>query len=183
MLVDAASKIRVGYGLEPTTQMGPVVSRRALAKIVGYIDKGVQEGARLLLDGRGIQVPGYPHGCFVGPTVFADVTPDMTIAREEIFGPVFGITAVDSLEDCYTIIAASPFGNAASIFTQSGGAAREFAYRVACGNIGINIGIAAPIAFFPFGGMKDSFFGVLHGQGQDAIHFFTDTKIVLSRWF
>ncbi len=181
-LVEAAAKIRVGYGLDEATQMGPVVSRRALAKVTGYIEKGVQEGARLLLDGRGIQVPGFPQGCFVGPTVFDRVTPEMTIAREEIFGPVFGIVAVESLEDCYPIIAASPFGNAASIFTSSGGAAREFAYRVECGNIGVNIGIAAPIAFFPFGGMKDSFFGALHGQGQDAIDFFTDSKIVISRW-
>ena len=182
-LVEAAARIKVGYGLDESTQMGPVVSRRALNKILGYIEKGVQEGARLLLDGRSIRVPGFPNGNFVGPTVFGDVTPEMTIAREEIFGPVFGITPVDSLEDCYPIIDNNPFGNAASIFTASGRAAREFAYRVACGNIGINIGIAAPIAFFPFGGMKDSFFGVLHGQGQDAIDFFTDKKVVISRWF
>ena len=183
MLVEAARRIKVGYGLDPATQMGPVVSRRALEKVVGYIDRGVQEGARLLLDGRGVRVPGFPSGCFVGPTLFAGVTPEMAIAREEIFGPVLGIMSLDRLEACYPIIAQSPFGNAASIFTESGGAARDFAYRVECGTIGVNIGIAAPIAFFPFGGMKDSFFGVLHGQGQDAIDFFTDKKVVISRWF
>lgn len=182
-LVEAAAKIRVGDGLDESTQMGPVISRAALAKIRGHINKGIEEGARLLLDGRGIQVPGFPNGNFVGPTVFDQVKPEMTIAREEIFGPVFGVVPVESLEDCYPVIAASPFGNAASIFTGSGGAARQFSYRVACGNIGVNIGIAAPIAFFPFGGMKDSFFGVLHGQGQDAVDFFTDKKMVISRWF
>jgi malonate-semialdehyde dehydrogenase (acetylating)/methylmalonate-semialdehyde dehydrogenase len=182
-LVEAASRLRVGYGLDESTQMGPVVSREALNRIVGYVENGLQEGARLLLDGRGIVVPGFEEGCFIGPTIFTDVTPDMTIARDEIFGPVFAIMPVDTLEDCYPIIAANPFGNAASIFTASGKAAREFAYRVECGNIGINIGIAAPIAFFPFGGMKESFFGVLHGQGQDAIDFFTDKKVVITRWF
>jgi malonate-semialdehyde dehydrogenase (acetylating)/methylmalonate-semialdehyde dehydrogenase len=183
LLVEAAARIRVGNGLDEGTQMGPVVSKRALSKVVGYIDKGVAEGGKLLLDGRGIRVAGYPNGCFVGPTVFGDVTPEMTIVREEIFGPVFAIMPVASLEDCYTIIDASPFGNAASVFTGSGKAAREFAYRVECGNIGVNIGIAAPIAYFPFGGMRDSFFGTFHGQGQDVINFFTDTKVVISRWF
>jgi len=182
-LLDAAARIRVGYGLDESTQMGPVVSREALAKIHGYIDQGEKEGARLLLDGRGIQVPGFPNGNFVGPTIFDQVTPSMAIAKEEIFGPVLGIVAVQNLDECYRIIEQNPFGNAASIFTASGGAAREFSYRVACGNIGVNIGIAAPIAFFPFGGMKDSFFGVLHGQGQDAVGFFTDKKVVISRWF
>ena len=182
-LLEAAKRIKVGYGLDESAQMGPVVSKKAQKKVVSYIDKGVAEGAKLLLDGRGIQVPEYPNGCFVGPTIFADATPDMTIVREEIFGPVFAVISVPTLEDCYPIIDASPFGNAACIFTASGKAAREFSHRVECGNIGVNIGIAAAIAFFPFGGMRDSFFGTLHGQGQDAINFFTDTKVVISRWF
>ena len=182
-LLEAASRLKVGDGLRPDTQMGPVVSKKAQQKVISYIDKGVAEGARLLLDGRSIKVEGCPNGYFVGPTLFADVDPNMTIAREEIFGPVLGIAAVDRLESCYPIIANSPFGNAASVFTSNGGAAREFAYRVECGNIGVNIGIAAPIAFFPFGGMKDSFFGTLHGQGRDAIRFFTNDKVVISRWF
>ncbi len=182
-LVEAASQMRVGYGLDESTQMGPVVSRQAQARVCGYIEKGAEEGARLLLDGRGRQVPGFPQGCFVGPTIFGDVTSQMAIARDEVFGPLLGIIPVASLEDCYAIIAASPFGNAASIFTASGQAAREFAYRVECGNIGVNVGIAAPVALLPFGGMRESFFGALHGQGQDAVGFFTDQKMVTSRWF
>ncbi len=182
-IVAAASRLKVGYGLDPATQMGPVISRKARARIVGYIEKGIQEGAKLLLDGRNIQVSDYPNGFFIGPTVFGEVRPEMSIAREEIFGPVLSIARVPDLETCYEIIADSPFGNSALLFTSSGKIARDFAYRVQCGNIGINLGIAAPIAFFPFGGMKDSFFGVLHGQGRDVINFFTDGKVVLSRWF
>lgn len=181
-LVEAATRIRVGDGIDEATQMGPVVSRQALEKVVGYIGAGEREGARLLLDGRGVQVPGCPDGCFVGPTVFTDVRPSMSIAREEIFGPVLGITPVASLATCYDVIAASPFGNSACIFTGSGKAAREFSHRVEAGNVGVNVGIAAPIAFFPFGGMRESFFGVLHGQGQDAVDFFTDQKMIVSRW-
>ena len=182
-LAVAASKIKVGYGLDPATQMGPVISLQSKNRIVSYINRGVDEGARLLVDGRGIEVQSYAGGFFVGPTLFDAVRPEMTIAREEIFGPVLGVIDVPSIEICYKIIAENPYGNAASIFTSNGKSAREFAYRVECGNIGVNIGIAAPIAFFPFGGMKDSFFGVLHGQGQDVIQFFTDSKMVVSRWF
>jgi malonate-semialdehyde dehydrogenase (acetylating)/methylmalonate-semialdehyde dehydrogenase len=182
-LVKAASAIRVGYGLDEGVQMGPVVSAKAKERILDYIDIGLKEGAELLLDGRGIEVPGYPNGHFVGPTIFDKLTPDMRIAQEEIFGPVMGIMHIDSFEEGLDIIHANPYGNAASIFTQSGKWAREFKYRVECGNIGVNIGIAAPIASFPFAGMKDSFFGDLHGQGQDGINFFTDRKVVISRWF
>jgi malonate-semialdehyde dehydrogenase (acetylating)/methylmalonate-semialdehyde dehydrogenase len=163
--------------------MGPVVSKASLDRILGYVDKGEKEGARLLLDGREVEVPDSPDGYFIGPTIFTDVTPDMTIAREEIFGPVLGIIRVDDFDDAVDVIHSSPYGNAASLFTASGKWAREFKYRVRAGNIGINIGIAAPIASFPFGGMKDSFFGDLHGQGRDAIEFFTDRKVVISRWF
>lgn len=182
-IVDAAKGIRVGYGLDEGVQMGPVISAAAKKKIIEYIGIGVQEGAELLLDGRGIQVEGYPHGHFVGPTVFDKVSPEMRIVQEEIFGPVIGIMQVGSFEESLHIIEDNPFGNAASIFTQSGKWAREFKYRVPCGNVGINVGIAAPIASFPFAGMKDSFFGDLHGQGQDGIRFFTDSKVVISRWF
>jgi len=182
-LVDAASRIKVGYGLDEATQMGPVVSKKALDRILGYIEKGLEEGAELILDGRGVQVEGYPNGYFVGPTIFDRVRPEMTIAREEIFGPVLGIIPVADFDEALGIIEGIPYGNAASLFTSSGKWAREFKYRVKCGNIGINIGIAAPIASFPFGGMKDSFFGDLHGQGRDAIQFFTDRKVVITRWF
>jgi malonate-semialdehyde dehydrogenase (acetylating)/methylmalonate-semialdehyde dehydrogenase len=188
-VVEAASQLRVGYGMDEGVQVGPVISRRALDRITGYIERGLEEGAELLLDGRGVKVEGYPGGLeqpagyFIGPTIFAEVTPEMAIAREEIFGPVMSIIHVGDFEEALAVIEANPYGNAASIFTASGGWAREFKYRVQCGNIGINIGVAAPIASFPFGGMKQSFFGDLHGQGQDAINFFTDRKVVISRWF
>ncbi len=182
-LVAAASRIKVGDGLDETVQMGPVVSRKSLARILGYIEKGLAEGAELILDGRGIQVAGYPDGYFLGPTIFDTVQPKMVIAREEIFGPVLGIIPVADLDEAISIINDLPYGNAASLFTSSGKSTREFKYRVNCGNIGINIGIAAPIATFPFSGMKDSFFGDLHGQGRDAIAFFTERKVVITRWF
>lgn len=182
MLVEAASKIRVGYGLDEGVQMGPVVSKRHMERVLGYIENGVQEGAKLILDGRNIKVEGYP-GWFIGPTIFDKVKPDMVIANDEIFGPVMSIIHINDLEEAFEIIHANPYGNASSIFTSNGKAAREFQYRVQCGNVGINIGIAAPMAFFPFSGWKDSFFGDLHGQGLDAIRFFTEKKVSIIRWF
>jgi malonate-semialdehyde dehydrogenase (acetylating)/methylmalonate-semialdehyde dehydrogenase len=182
-IVEAASQLELGYGLDETVQVGPVISRQALDRITGYVERGLEEGATLKLDGRDAEVEGYPNGYFIGPTVFTEVTPQMAIAREEIFGPVMSILHVEDFEEALAVIEANPYGNAASIFTSSGRWAREFKYRVRCGNIGINIGVAAPIASFPFGGMKHSFFGDLHGQGQDAINFYTDRKVVISRWF
>ncbi len=181
--VHAASKLKVGYGLDETVQMGPVISKRHMERVLGYIEKGLQEGAKLILDGRDMRVEDYPNGYFIGPTVFDQVGPQMTIANEEIFGPVACIVKVSDLDEAIDIIHANPYGNAASIYTSSGQWAREFKYRVQCGNIGINIGIVAPMAFFPFSGSKDSFFGDLHGQGRDAIDFFTENKVVISRWF
>lgn len=183
MLVEAASNLKVGDGMDEAVQMGPVVSQQSLDRVRGYVEKGIEEGARLLLDGREVQVEGNSDGYFIGPTIFTDVTPEMAIAREEIFGPLMGIIRVDDFEQAVEVIHSSPYGNAASIFTTSGKWAREFKYRVQAGNLGINIGIAAPIASFPFSGMKDSFFGDLHGQGRDAIEFFTDRKVVITRWF
>ena len=182
-LVRAASAMKVGNGLDESVQMGPVVSRKALDRILGYIETGVAEGAELILDGRDVDVEGHPDGYYVGPTIFDKAEPDMAIAQEEIFGPVLPIVSVPDFDSAVAIIEGLPFGNAASLFTSSGKWAREFKYRVPCGNIGINIGIAAPIATFPFAGMKDSFFGDLHGQGRDAIQFFTDRKVVITRWF
>ncbi len=182
MLVEAASKIRVGYGLDEGVQMGPVISKRHMERVHGYIEKGVQEGAKLILDGQNIKVEGYP-GWFIGPTIFDKVKPDMIIANDEIFGPVMSIIHIKDLEEAFEIIHANPYGNASSIFTTSGKSAREFQYRVQCGNVGINVGIAAPMAFFPFSGWKDSFFGDLHGQGLDAIRFFTEKKVSIIRWF
>jgi len=182
--IDAASKIRVGYGLDESVQMGPLRDKSKKERVTGFIEKGIEEGARLSLDGRNVKlVRDWPHTCFLNPTAFEDVTPDMTIGREEIFGPVASIMRAKSFDEAIEMIHGNPFGNAASIFTSSGKWAREFQYRVQCGNIGINIGIVAPMAFFPFSGMKDSFFGTLHGQGQEAIRFFTESKVVIQRWF
>jgi len=184
MFVAAASRIRIGYGLDETVQMGPIRDKSKKETVLGYIEKGIEEGAKLTLDGRKVEIAGdYPDTCFIGPTVFEEVTLDMTIAREEIFGPVANMIKARSLDEAVEMIHSNPFGNAASIFTGSGKWAREFQYRVECGNIGVNIGIAAPMAFFPFSGMKDSFFGTVHGQGQEAIRFFTESKVVIQRWF
>lgn len=181
-LVEQASKLKVGYGLDETVQMGPVISKKSKDRIIGYIEKGIEEGARLLLDGRNVEVPGYPNGFYVGPTIFDEVTADMKIAQDEIFGPVASIVHVRNLDEAIEFIHKSPYGNAASIYTQTGKAARDFRYRVQCGNIGVNIGIVAAMAYFPFAGYKESFFGDTHGQGRDAIHFFTERKVVITRW-
>ncbi|MHA3964451.1 MAG: CoA-acylating methylmalonate-semialdehyde dehydrogenase [Candidatus Thorarchaeota archaeon SMTZ1-45] len=183
LLVEKAKMIRVGNGLEEGVQMGPLITAKSKARTIDFIERGLKEGATLLLDGRDVKVDGHPNGFFVGPTIFDDVKPNMGIAQEEIFGPVMSIIKVKSYEEAIKIIHANPYGNASSIFTSSGKWAREFTYEVQTGNIGINIGIAAPVAHFPFSGMKDSFFGDLHGQGTDAIRFFTEDKVVITRWF
>lgn len=181
--VNTASKIRVGYGLDESIQMGPMQSIDGSERVLGYIEKGIEEGAKLILDGRKPSIIGdYPDTCFLNPTVFVGVTPDMTIGREEIFGPVTSVMRAEDLDEAIEMANSSNFGNAHAIFTSSGKAAREFQYRIESGNVGINIGIVAPMAFFPFGGMRDSFFGVLHGQGRDAIRFFTESKVVIQRW-
>jgi malonate-semialdehyde dehydrogenase (acetylating)/methylmalonate-semialdehyde dehydrogenase len=181
-LLKRASALNVGCGLEESTQMGTVISADARTRIEGMISDGVAEGATPILDGRSKSVSGYENGSFVGPTILDGVTPEMTIAKEEIFGPVLAIMHVPDFDSAVNAINASRFGNAASLFTSSGKAAREFKYRVRAGNIGINIGVAAATASFPFGGQKDSFFGDLHGQGLDAIEFYTDKKILIERW-
>jgi len=181
--IDAASKIRVGYGLDESTQMGPMQTVDSKKRVIEYIECGIREGARLILDGRALKVTGdYPDSAFLNPTIFDGVTPEMTIAKEEIFGPVASVLRAKDLDEAIKICNASPYGNGDAIFTSSGKAAREFQYRVESGNVGINIGIVAPMAFFPFSGMKDSFFGVLHGQGRDAVRFFTEGKVVIQRW-
>jgi malonate-semialdehyde dehydrogenase (acetylating)/methylmalonate-semialdehyde dehydrogenase len=162
--------------------MGPLVTEAARQRVRSYIEKGIDEGARLVLDGREVSVEEYPNGFYLGPTVFVDVSPDMTIAKEEIFGPVASVIyAADLGEAIEMINSKTSYGNMACIFTQSGKNAREFARRVNVGNVGINIGVAAPAAYFPFAGRRESFFGVLHGQ-IDSVDFFTDKKVVISRW-
>ncbi len=180
--VDAASRLKLGYGLDESVHMGPLAAERHYDRVLRMIGKGVAEGARLLLDGRHPQVPGYQDGFFVGPTVFDHVTPDMSLAQEEIFGPVASVIRVADLDQAIDLANFSRYGNASSIYTASGKAAREYKYRVQAGNIGINLGVAAPMAYFPFGGFKDSFYGDLHGQGKDGVNFFTERKVVITRW-
>ena len=182
-VVEMSSKLRVGNGLNEQSQMGPVITQQSLKRIQGFLERGQQEGAKLVLDGRTVKVEDCPAGNFVGPSVFDNASSDMSIVKEEIFGPVLSVINVPDFESAIETLERSRYGNAASIFTQDGGFARDFKYRVRAGNIGVNIGVAAPVASFPFGGQKDSFFGDLHGQGPDAINFFTDRKVVIERWF
>jgi malonate-semialdehyde dehydrogenase (acetylating)/methylmalonate-semialdehyde dehydrogenase len=181
-VAEAAGKLRLGDGLEPGTDMGPVVSAAARDRIVTAIADGVAEGAVAVLDGRDARVPERPKGYFVGPTLLDDVRPEMRLYREEIFGPVVGMSPVESLDEAIARINAADYGNAASIFTESGAAARKFRYEVATGNVGINVGVAAPMAYFPFSGARGSFFGSLHPQGRDVIRFYTESKVVITRW-
>ena len=181
-LVKAASQLRVGNGLDEGVDMGPLTTKEKKESVLKWIETGDKEGAELVLDGRDVEVEECPNGFFVGPTIFDRVTPDMQIAREEIFGPVVGIIQAKNLDDAIDIVNSSRYGNASTVYTTIGKTAREYRYRVNCGNIGINVGVAAPMAFFPFGGRKESFFGSLHGQGRDVIQFFTDRKIVIERW-
>jgi malonate-semialdehyde dehydrogenase (acetylating)/methylmalonate-semialdehyde dehydrogenase len=162
--------------------MGPVISRAHRDRILGYVERGTQEGARLTLDRTRAQPASHPEGNWVGPAVFEDVNPGMAIGREEVFGPVAALTRAASLDDAVTLMHESSYGNATSLFTTSGKAAREFRYRAGISMIGINIGVAAPMAFFPFGGSRNSFFGDLKAQGSDSIEFFTDRRVVISRW-
>ncbi len=173
----------VGCSYDPATELGPVVSAEHQASIKNWIDKGVEEGADLVLDGRSCLVPGYEKGFFVGPTIFDNVTEDMAIGRDEIFGPVLSIKRVQDFEEGITLMNESRFANGSCIFTESGYYAREFARRTHAGMVGVNVGIPVPVSFFPFAGHKDSFFGESHVFGLDGIHFFTETKCVTSRWF
>jgi malonate-semialdehyde dehydrogenase (acetylating)/methylmalonate-semialdehyde dehydrogenase len=182
-MVDSAKALKVGDGMEPGVSMGPVISAKHKERVAGYIAKGASEGARLLLDGRGLTVRGRENGFFLGPTVFDGVAPTMAVGHEEIFGPVASITPVRSLEEAIAVMHAHPNANATSIFTSSGKAAREFARASSASMVGVNIGVAAPMAYFPFGGAKDSFFGDLKVHGRDAFEFYTDKKVVISRWF
>jgi malonate-semialdehyde dehydrogenase (acetylating)/methylmalonate-semialdehyde dehydrogenase len=178
----AAKAVKLGEGLDEKTGMGPVVSAAHKQRVLGYIEKGIAEGAKLVLDGRDCKVKEYPNGFFVGPTIFDNVTPTMTIAREEIFGPVVSIVRCKNLNEAVELINTRGFANAACLYTSNGGTAREFKYKVKPSMIGINIGIAAPMSFFPFGGAGQSMFGDVKGHGQEIFQFFTDTKVVIERW-
>jgi len=181
-ITDLASSINTNYGLEEGAQMGPVITRESKARIEGLISKGAGEGATVVLDGRSAKISKYENGNFVKPTILDNVVPGGEISNTEIFGPVLSVTHVQNIEEAIQLIAQSPYGNAASIFTTSGAAARKFRYEASAGNIGINIGVAAPMAYFPFSGWKDSFFGVEHAQGRDGVEFYTEKKVVIERW-
>lgn len=181
-IAEAAATRVVGYGLEEGVQMGPVITRQSKERIERLIEQGALEGAKVLVDGRGAKIPGYEQGNFVRPTVLMDVPPTSEVFKTEIFGPVLGVLHVNTVDEAIELINSGEYGNMACLFTSSGAAARKFRYEAEAGNIGINLGVAAPMAFYPFSGWKASFFGDLHGQGMDAVEFFTQKKVVVERW-
>ena len=181
-IAEAASAIRVGYGLEDGVQMGPVITSQSKERVESLIALGERQGARVLVDGRSASVAKYELGNFVKPTILDDVPATSVLTNTEIFGPVLSMVHAKDLDEAMELLAKSPFGNQASLFTSSGSAARRFRYEAPAGNIGINIGVAAPMAYFPFSGWKDSFFGIMHGQGRDAVEFYTEKKVVVERW-
>jgi malonate-semialdehyde dehydrogenase (acetylating) / methylmalonate-semialdehyde dehydrogenase len=181
-IADAAVKRVVGNGMDDGVEMGPVITAKSQARIEELIQKGADEGAQLLVDGRHPTIRGYEHGYFVRPTVLDRLPAGGEIARTEIFGPVLGVMHVDTVEEAIRLVNSGKYGNMACLFTNSGPAARKFRYEAQVGNVGINIGVAAPMAFFPFSGWRESFFGILHGQGKHAVEFFTQTKVVIERW-
>ncbi len=175
-------KITVGPGREETSEMGPVVTRDALDRVRGYIDGGVQAGATLVVDGRGVAVDGHPEGFYVGPSLFDRVTPEMAIYTDEIFGPVLTVLRVDTFDQAVELVNANRYGNGTAIFTSSGEAARRFQRKVTVGMIGVNVPIPVPMAFHSFGGWKDSLFGDRHVHGTEGVSFYTQAKVVTSRW-
>jgi malonate-semialdehyde dehydrogenase (acetylating)/methylmalonate-semialdehyde dehydrogenase len=181
-LVEAASERRVGYGLEQDIEMGPVITAQSKERITGLIQKGIDEGAHPLIDGRNAEIKGYANGNFLRPTILDNLALDGEVIRTEIFGPVMGLVHVQDIEEAIRFVNRGTYGNMACLFTTSGSAARKFRNETEAGNIGINIGVAAPMAFFPFSGWKESFFGTLHGQSNHAVEYFTQTKVVVERW-
>jgi len=180
-LVQASRSLRVGDGLDDANDVGPVISCAARDRIRDWIERGVDQGARLVLDGR--KAESDPNGSYVGPTILDGVTPEMDIAQEEVFGPVLCVIGAPTLDEAIGIVNSSRFGNGTSIFTESGASVRRYRHEVQAGMVGVNIGVAAPVAFFPFSGWKDSFLGDLHAHGTDAVDFYTRKKTVTSRWF
>lgn len=182
-LVEQARKLKLGPAYEKDSQLGPVVNAPHKESVVKWIEKGIEEGAELVLDGRGAVVPGYEKGFYLGPTIFDHVKSGMTVGDEEIFGPVLCVKRVKDFEEGLALMNANPFANGSVIFTQSGHYAREFTVRTHGGMVGVNVGIPVPVGVFPFSGHKDSFFGDLHCLGKDGFRFYTETKVVTSRWF
>ncbi len=181
-ITEAASKLNVGNGLDAGVQMGPVITPQSKSRVESLIGVGERQGAKVILDGRNAKVAKYESGNFVKPTVLDDVPATSEITDTEIFGPVLSLVHANDMDQALAFLERSAYGNQASLFTSSGSAARRFRYEAPAGNIGINIGVAAPMAYFPFSGWKDSFFGVMHGQGRDAVEFYTEKKVVIERW-
>lgn len=181
-IADAAVSRKVGYGLDDGVEMGPVIDAKSKDRIEGLIGKGTQEGAEVVVDGRNKKVSGYDDGYFIFPTVLDHVPPTGEIAKTEIFGPVLSVMRAADVDEAVRLVNDRTYGNMACIFTSSGAVARKFRYEVDAGNIGINIGVAAPMAYFPFSGWNESFFGDLHGQSHHGVEFYTQTKVVVERW-
>jgi malonate-semialdehyde dehydrogenase (acetylating)/methylmalonate-semialdehyde dehydrogenase len=181
-VIALAKSKKTGYGMASDVDMGPVITGESKERIETLIQSGIEEGAELLLDGREIVVAGFEEGYFIGPTILGKVKTSSQVYQTEIFGPVLSIIQVETLDDAIEIINQNRYGNSACIFTRSGAAARKFRHNTLAGNIGVNIGVAAPMAFFPFSGWKESFFGDLHGQSSHAVEFYTQTKVVVERW-
>jgi malonate-semialdehyde dehydrogenase (acetylating) / methylmalonate-semialdehyde dehydrogenase len=181
-IADAAASLRVGNGLEEGVQMGPVISPASKDRIESLIATGERQGAKVLLDGRKARISKHENGNFVKPTILDNLPPTSEVADTEIFGPVLSLIHARDMDEALAFLERSAYGNQASLFTSSGAAARRFRYEAPAGNVGINIGVAAPMAYFPFSGWKDSFFGIMHGQGRDAIEFYTEKKVVIERW-
>lgn len=182
LIADAAASRKVGYGLDEGVQMGPVITSESRQRIESLIGQGEQQGASILVDGRQKKVQGYEDGWFVFPTVLDQVPPASEIARTEIFGPVLSLMHASTVEEAVALVNNRAYGNMACIFTDSGATARYFRHHADAGNVGINIGVAAPMAWFPFSGWNDSFFGDLHAQARHGIEFYTQTKVVVERW-
>jgi malonate-semialdehyde dehydrogenase (acetylating)/methylmalonate-semialdehyde dehydrogenase len=181
-ICDAAVNRVVGYGLDPSVQMGPVISSASQTRIQNLIGIGAEDGAAITVDGRGAKIKGFEEGFFIKPTILQDVPIGSKALSTEIFGPVLSLLKVDSIDEAISLVNQGGYGNMACLFTSNGAAARKFRYEANVGNVGVNVGIAAPMAFFPFSGWKESFFGVMHGQGWDAVEFFTQKKVVVERW-
>lgn len=183
LLVQYAKNLKIGPAYDKTSELGPLVTASHRQFVRDWIENGINEGAKLVLDGRNVTVPGYEKGFYLGPTIFDNVTPEMKVGEEEIFGPVVCIKRVKDFEEGLRIMNANRFANGSVIFTQSGYYAREFTRRTHGGMVGVNVGVPVPVGLFPFSGHKDSFFGDLHTLGKDGVRFFTETKVVTSRWF
>ena len=182
LLRERISRLRVGPGNDPKSDMGPLVTRAHLDKVRGYVDTGVAEGATLVEDGRDPKIPGHERGFFLRPCLFDHVTPNMTIYSDEIFGPVLSIVRVPTYDAAMELVHANPYANGVAIFTNDGGAARKFQHEVKVSMVGINVPIPVPMAYYSFGGWKASLFGDTHVHGKEGIHFYTRGKVITSRW-